>query len=151
MVAPAGVIEKVLDNVRNGKVKSLSEFFAQLKEVHEKYDLYARSWCMDLIEKEMDIDFNKITKEQFVQMISDWKESSVTFNELVMEDAYKEFSEKSRIGYGIDGDETIRDQDFEAVLGRYEENKFVNELKKESETIKEKADQIISEIEDLPA
>jgi hypothetical protein len=84
-------------------------------------------------------------------MISDWKESSVTFNELVLEDAYKEFSEKSRIGYGIDGDETIRDQDFEAVLGKYEENKFVNELKKESETIKEKADQIISEIEDLPA
>ena len=151
MVAPAGVIEKALDNVRNGKVKSLSEFFAQLKEVHEKYDLYARSWCIDLIEKEMDIDFNKITKKQIIQMISDWKESSVTFNELVLEDAYKEFSEKSRIGDGIDGDETIREQDFEAVLGRYEENKFVNELKKESETIKEKADQIISEIEDLPA
>lgn len=149
MLAPSNVIEGLIASIRNNQVKSLEDFENQLKVIHSDYDKYAWAWCIDLIEKRLEIAFKEITRENIVRIISDYEQSSVTFNELVLEDAYKEFSEKSRIGYGIDGDETIRDQDFEAVLGKYEENKFVNELKKESETIKEKADRLISEIKDL--
>lgn len=42
----------------------------------------------------------------------------------------------SKIGFGLDGEEEIRDLDFENVRGKYEENKFVIELKKETEEIR---------------
>jgi hypothetical protein len=54
-------------------------------------------------------------------------------------DAGKEFDERSRIGYGIDGAASERDRDFEAVRGRLEENAFVRRIRDESERIRRRS------------
>jgi hypothetical protein len=58
---------------------------------------------------------------------------------MILSDAGKEFDNTSKIGFGIDGNDEIVDQDFEAVRGKLEENKFTAGLKKEMEQIEEKA------------
>jgi hypothetical protein len=75
-------------------------------------------------------------------LLDEWQASVVRFNNLVLKDAEKEFAQCSRVGYGIDGDATIRDQDFEAVRGTFADNKFVVELKKESEEAVKKVERI---------
>jgi hypothetical protein len=149
MLAPGKVIEKLIDSINKEQLVSLDDLVKQLKIIHNDYNKYAWAWCLDIIEKRYKISFKEITRKQLEQIISDWKDSMLKYNELVLQDAHKEFSEKSRIGYGIDGDKDIRNKDFEAVLGKYEENKFVSELNKELENIKEKAVQIILKIKEL--
>jgi len=61
-----------------------------------------------------------------------------------LKDAEKEFDQISKIGFGIDGDEEICNKDFENVRGKYDENKFVLELKKESEEIASVAEKVFS-------
>ena len=51
---------------------------------------------------------------------------------MVMNDAQKEFEGNTKIGFGIDGN---KDDDFRAVRGTFEENKFVKKLKVEMEKI----------------
>jgi hypothetical protein len=54
---------------------------------------------------------------------------------MILKDAEKEFDQASKIGFGLDGDEEVRVNDFENVRGKYDENKFVKEIRKESEKI----------------
>ncbi|RKY04912.1 MAG: hypothetical protein DRP66_11140 [Planctomycetota bacterium] len=43
-------------------------------------------------------------------------------------DAQKEYAATSRISFGIDGDEQVRDADFEAIRGEPEDNDFIIEM-----------------------
>ena len=47
-----------------------------------------------------------------------------------MSDARKEFDATVKIGYGVDGESTVRDADFDAVRGTFEDNAFVKQLGK---------------------
>ncbi len=55
----------------------------------------------------------------------------------------------SKIGFGLDGDEQVRDQDFEAVRGVLDENKFIKGINKEIEQTELKAAELKKIIESL--
>ncbi|MCR4438442.1 MAG: DUF4954 family protein [bacterium] len=150
MLAPRQAVEKLIAAVTAGQVRSLEELRTRLKALHEDYDGLAWGWCVDLIEKRLGTAFPRLSKAQLVDMLRKWQESVARFNALVLEDARKEFSERSRIGYGLDGSVDERDRDFEAVIGKYEENKFVKEVEAETATVQQRAAQLISFVEALP-
>jgi len=151
MLAPKSAIEDLLNSIRSGKIETIDDLSDNLKKIHDNYIEFAWAWCADLINKEIGVDFKNIEPQHLIKILNEWQVSAVKLNKMILKDVEKEFNPNSRISFGIDGDENVKIKDFEAVLGKFEENKFVNELRKESETITEKADQIISEIEDLPA
>ena len=74
--------------------------------------------------------------EKVIKIINDWAKAYEKLTSLILDDASKEFSDEPRISFGIDGDEKIRDADFEAVRGTFEGNSFVRELKQQIETTK---------------
>lgn len=149
MLAPQNSIDELISEVYNDSVKTLDEFIERLNQINQSYDKYAWAWCIDFIQDRLGILFGDITREQIIQIIQDWKESSLKLNHLVLQDARKEFSEKSRIGYGIDGGLDEKNRDFDAVLGKYEENKFVKGLIEETKPIEEKAEKLILFIQNL--
>jgi len=59
--------------------------------------------------------------------VEKWKESVVTLDRMLYEDAKKEFALSSRIGFGVDGSEYDRNLDFEQVRGEFEKNAFAQE------------------------
>jgi hypothetical protein len=79
-----------------------------------------------------------------IQIITDWQDNVIRLNNLIIKDAEKEFDAGSRVGYGLDGDDEIRDADFTAVRGTLSSNKFIVELKQESERVAARAERIIS-------
>ncbi len=149
MLAPQNSVDELISEVYNDTIHEIDEFISKLHQINEAYDQYSWAWCIDLLQDRLGNLFGDITREQMIQIISDWKESSLEFNHLVLMDAKKEFSEKSKIGYGIDGGLDEKNRDFEAVLGKYEENKFVKELLEESKPIEEKAEELIGFIQNL--
>jgi len=149
MLAPQNSIDELISDVYNDSVTTIDEFTSRLCKINKAYEKYSWAWCIDLLQDRLGILFGDITREQIIQIIGEWKESKLQLNHMVLLDAKKEFSEKSRIGYGIDGGMDEKNRDFEAVLGQFEENKFVKGLIEESQPIEQKAEKLISFIQDM--
>jgi hypothetical protein len=99
---------------------------------------YAKALLSERLGKEI------LEAADVIQIISEWQDNYIRLNNLILKDAEKEFDNQSRVGYGLDGDEAVRDADFSAVRGTLADNKFIIELQKESEQIARQAEQIIA-------
>jgi hypothetical protein len=64
------------------------------------------------------------------------------FLNLVAADAQKEFSELSHIGFGQDGEADDVEADFLSVRGTYEENPFVQEIRRNIENLQRQTERI---------
>jgi hypothetical protein len=149
LFSPANKIEILIDSVKSGNIKSLSDLNRNLREIHENYDKYTWEWCSELISRQFGIDPGNITPVNLIQIITDWKINAVKFNNMILKDAEKEFDSSSSLGFGIDGDDNTREMDFLSVRGSYKENKFVSDLQKEIIFIEEKADRLTGLIEKI--
>ncbi|MCK4445573.1 MAG: DUF4954 family protein [Candidatus Marinimicrobia bacterium] len=149
MLTPISSLDKLMDSVRSGQISSVDDLSNGLRVIHEKYSEAAWEWCVDLIQKRLGVDLKDFTRQHIIKIIRRWEGSSAKFNSMVLEDAGKEFDKESRIGYGIDVDENVKIKDFEAVVGTFDSNRFVLELKKESETLKKRAKVLLSRLESL--
>ncbi len=133
MVTPMSVIEDLLTSIKTQKIGTLQDLADNLRKIHNDYNKYSWNWCKKLIRDYYDIEIQDITPEQLIMVIDKWKESLTKQTESILLDAKKEYDDKRRISYGIDGDEKVRDEDFDAVRGLFEENKFIIEVNNEFE------------------
>ncbi|HPC35425.1 MAG TPA: DUF4954 family protein [Candidatus Marinimicrobia bacterium] len=131
MFATRAEIDRISSDLQENRLNSIADLECALREIHQKYEEKAWQFGLNLLFKRFETD--ALTSEQVCLLLNEWQESVVHFNDLVLKDAEKEFAQCSRIGYGIDGDTTVRDLDFTAVRGTFVDNKFVIELKNESE------------------
>ncbi len=145
----AGKIEEITEAVKSGSIKSVGDLHSHLQDLFSNYEEYAWEWCAGLIGQQTGSTMDTIPVSSMISLIADWKTNAVKFNNMILKDAEKEFDTGARLGFGVDGDENIRDRDFEAVRGEYKDNKFVIGLQKEIQAIEEKADCLISLLEHL--
>lgn len=138
--------EIIQSEIKMDKICSIENLLDKFKEISENYSETIWSYCAKLIENRFNLNIAALTKEHLIQIISDWKENSIKLNNMILKDAEKEFDQNSKIGFGIDGDSEIQEKDFESVRGKFNENKFVANLKKDSELISKNAEEIISKL-----
>lgn len=143
LFSPASAIEELIDAVKSGLIKSITDLNEKLINIHQNYDKYAWVWCLELVSRQVGTELENITVEALLQIITDYKTNAVKFNNMILKDAEKEFDSGSKLGFGIDGDQNTRDMDFQSVRGAYPDNKFVIGLQKETKEIEEKADRLI--------
>lgn len=136
--------KNMIERICNRKINDVDGLSDEFKQIHVKYSESSWAWCAKLIEERLKCKIEEISKEQLIQLIADWRDNTVKLNNMILKDAEKEFDQASKMGYGIDGTETERDDDFNNVRGKFEENKFVLELRSESEQTKQLAEKFIS-------
>lgn len=149
MFASQQDINRLCEDVKAGKVNSVDDLTGELEEIYNNYPDSSWEWCTGLIGDRLGINFEDITKDQLVEILKDWKASREKMNNMILKDAQAEFSSNSKIGFGIDGDETTRDKDFASVRGAFEENSFVRGLESEIKEIGEQADGLIKKLESM--
>jgi Domain of unknown function (DUF4954)/Domain of unknown function (DUF6819) len=149
MVAPMSAIEVLLSDIKSEKIKTVNDLADYLEKVHNNYQKYCWTWCMKLISDFYRINISEIKQDQLIMIISAWKDSLSKQTESILQDAGKEYDDKRRIGYGIDGDEKIRDEDFDEVRGKFEHNKFIIDTKNEFEKTLMKCERLTSMINSL--
>ena len=149
LFSPAGKIEALIDSVKSGKIGSITELHETLRDIFSNYNKYAWEWCAELIGRQTGSEPDNISVSTMIRIITDWKINAVKFNNMILKDAEKEFDAGAKLGFGIDGDGTTREMDFEVVRGVYNENKFVSGLQKETAGIEEKADRLIALLEKI--
>lgn len=129
LIAPASCIEAVCDDIANHKINDISQLTSRFADIHKNYYSYEWTWAYAEIEKFWNLDLTKITRQEATEIVRQWKSAVVSLDKLIYDDASKEFELSSMTGFGVDGDKTRRNEDFNAVRGgNFEENPFVKEV-----------------------
>ncbi len=139
MIAPEHVILTLIGDIKAGTLQSLEEISTVLGRIHDDYDQYAWDWTIKILSARYDIDVGIIETEQLLDLLSKWASDSLKLDQMILNDAAKEYDESSRIGFGIDGDQSVVDKDFEIVRGIPEKNKFIIGIKRDMEQIEQRA------------
>ena len=130
LIAPKEAVTALLDDIQNGvltDVNAVNERFAQM---HKKYYFYEWKWAHKVIQEYYKVDLNTVTAEKLRELVNKWKYSVVGLDNLIYEDARKEFSLTAMTSFGADGDENQRKEDFMQVRGSFfEADPFVTSVK----------------------
>ena len=100
----------------------------RFRQMHANYYSYEWTWALDKLEQLWGCQVNEVTMQQLRQTVEAWKEAVVSLDKMVYEDAKKEFDLNSQTGFGVDGDASQRQADFESVRGSFDNNPFVKEV-----------------------
>jgi hypothetical protein len=149
MFMPKSAYDTLVTSVSNGDIDSLDRLTNTLGQIFTDYDRTAWAWCATLIERRVELPINQIQSSHLIRIVQEWHDSSLKLNNMIGNDAVKEFDAGSRIGFGVDGDESVRDLDFDAVRGTYDQHSFILRLKKQSETIRSRKEEVIRSLEAL--
>ncbi len=142
LFSPESQIVSLMESVKSGAVGTIDKLDDKLADIYNGYEKFNWVWCARLISRMNGDSPENLSKGSLIQIIDDWRINAVKLNNMVLKDAEKEFDPGSRIGFGIDGDNDLRDKDFEAVRGDFNKNKFVTTLQKESGEIENKANEL---------
>ena len=125
LIAPKSEIERLMEDVESGRLKSMEEIHARFVEMHKLYYTYEWTWAYGKMLEFYGLEPDKITAREIAAIVTQWQEAVVRLDRMVYEDAKKEFSLTSMTGFGADGDKAEQQQDFEQVRGAFESNPFV--------------------------
>lgn len=126
MIAPSAEIERLCNDVADGSVTTLSGIETRLRKIHSDYYDMEWTWVADHIEQWWGKPWQELTRDDIVEIVNRWKESVVKLDRMLYDDAKKEFSLVSRVGFGMDGrTKADIDDDFEKVRGAFKSDAFV--------------------------
>jgi len=125
LIAPRGEVTKMLDELEQNKL-SLEDVRKRFIEMHTNYYTYEWTWAADKIAHELGHPIEQITLDEALQLIDNWQKAVVDLDNMIYNDARKEFDLNSQTGFGVDGDASQQQADFESVRGSFDSNPFVN-------------------------
>ncbi len=135
LIAPRSAVESLMDRIQNGEISSVDEITSGFAGIHGKYYEYEWTWAYRIIREYYGIDLAVASAEDMLGLVGRWKDSVVTLDNMVYEDARKEFGLSAMTSFGADGGEQRRIQDFEQVRGSsFESNSFVASIREHIET-----------------
>lgn len=147
LIAPKKAVTDLLDAIESGSltdVQSMNKCFADL---HSEYYDYEWNWAYKAIEEYYEISMTEVKVEKLIELICRWRSSVVELDNLIYEDARKEFSLSMMASFGADGDEKQRYKDFEQVRGAlFDADPFVNSVREHIRVKTELADTVLSRL-----
>ena len=150
MIAPKDALLALLDDVCCGVLADVEAINARFAEIHANYYEYEWKWAYKVLESEYDVDLATVSAEKLMEIVSRWKNSVVGLDNLIYEDARKEFSLSVMTSFGADGDEEERMEDFMQVRGSFfEANPFVTSVKDHIRVKSELGDQVLEILRNL--
>lgn len=129
LIAPEEIVGKFLSDIENKKTTTLEQVDSYFKSIHDNYYTFEWTWVIDILQKRIDKTFDEITSYDIIDLVEKWKTSVVDLDNMLYEDAKKEFSLNTKTGFGMDGEETDKQLDFEQVRGKFESNSTVSATK----------------------
>jgi NDP-sugar pyrophosphorylase family protein len=108
MIAPEKAVEDVLAAIENGRitdVKMLGRLFADL---HSNYYNYEWKWACYMIQEYYGLSLESVTVEKLSELIIRWRSSVIALDNLIYEDARKEFTLAGLSGF--DAQKLIRQE-----------------------------------------
>ena len=128
LIAPKSEVLRLIDDIEQQRVTSVDAIHDRFAEMHGNYYQYEWTWAYDKILWYYNLDPDRITAADVIEIVNRWKKAVVGIDNLVYNDAKKEFSLSSMTGFGVDGDRTQQIEDFEQVRGVFERDPSVQSI-----------------------
>jgi len=128
LIAPKSTIDEIIDDIEQNKFESIEQLNERFAEVHKNYHTFEWTWAIQKIQERLNKTIEEITIDDLIDLVEKWKKSVVFLDEILYEDAKKEFTLKVRTSFGVDGTDEEKQKDFENVRGDFEKNPFVLEV-----------------------
>jgi len=125
LIAPKEAVDLLLDEIESGTVSSVEKFAESFRAMHKSYYSWEWTWSCERIEEEEGKKIEEFKAGDIIHIVERWKKSVTDLDQLLYEDARKEFTLSSMTGFGIDGGEEEKKLDFEQVRGEFESNTVV--------------------------
>jgi len=148
LIAPKDEVIELLKSIENEPI-TLDKIQAQFENMHREYYNYEWTWAKEKLEEHWKKKIDQIIYDDIVDMVELWKNSLVKLDQLIYEDAKKEFSLNAKTGFGVDGNEEQKHLDFESVRGSFENNPFVLEVISHIKIKTELANELIERLGNL--
>lgn len=130
MIAPKDAVLALMDDIQNGKITDIEQVNSRFAQMHSLYYQYEWKWAYKAIKEYYGVDLSTVEVEKLIELVGRWKTSVVGLDNLIYEDARKEFSLSAMTSFGADGDEEQRMEDFMQVRGSFfEADPFVTSVK----------------------
>jgi len=148
LIAPRSEVSRLADDIEAGKL-SLEAIQERLVAMHAHYYSYEWSWALEHLEQVWGCNVKDVTLEQIKRTIIEWQEAVVGLDRMVYNDARKEFDLNSQTGFGVDGDRSQAQADFEEVRGSFESNSFVKAVLEHIATKTALGDKVLEQLEQV--
>lgn len=130
MIVPKKAVTDIMDDVENDRINDLKSFDERFRILHAEYYEYEWRWAYDMIREHYGISLADAELDDLRNLVMRWKESVVALDNMLYEDARKEFSLTMMTSFGADGDDRQRKQDFVQVRGaKFDNDPFVLSVK----------------------
>ncbi|MGN0846301.1 MAG: DUF4954 family protein [Kiritimatiellia bacterium] len=125
LIAPHTSVSAILNDVESGAIASCEELDARFSKLHALYYDYEWAWAYQLMLRYFGLVEGSITRADLERIIRRWMDSVLRLDQMLYDDAKKEFSLSAKTGFGFDGLGATTDADFESVRGEFATNPFV--------------------------
>ena len=129
MICPSDAIDQLLDSIENKRVHSLEEVHAAIRSIHKNYYTYEWSWAVDVFQQFYKTPIVEFLPTDVIEVTRKWLKAVLEIDQLLYNDAKKEFSLIKQTGFGIDGDKLVRQLDFDEVRGEFETHAEVSSIR----------------------
>lgn len=130
LIAPKNAVLDLLDDIQNGVLTDVEAVNSRFADMHAKYYRYEWKWAYRVIREYYGTDLSTASAEDLQAIVRRWKESVTGLDNMIYDDARKEFSLSAMTSFGADGDEVQMREDFMQVRGSFfEADPFVASVK----------------------
>ena len=92
LIAPQKAVSDLLDAVERGTLNDVAELNHCFADLHSQYYDFEWNWAYRVIEEYYGVSLDSVEPEKLVELICRWRSSVVDLDNLIYEDARKEFS-----------------------------------------------------------
>lgn len=129
LFAPKSEIDRIAAEIADGTIATLAQLEDQWRQLHADYYDMEWTWVYSQLEQWTGKTPSLLTVADLRTIVRRWIESVRKLDCLLYEDARKEYSLKSRTGFGIDDPDRSADDDFCNVRGDFDDDPFVRMVK----------------------
>ncbi len=102
MIVPERAADALVDKVECGQVADIEGLGKQLCNLHSQYYDYEWTWAYHVIESYYGLSWEDISIDDLCGLVKRWKDSVVTLDNLIYEDARKDFNLSSKSDFESD-------------------------------------------------
>ena len=149
LLVPKEIVSQLIDRIENDDSISLSEINKLYHDWKNMYFVWAWNWIVPRLKSEVNIDIKTVTVNKLIEFVNEWKNTVISLDKLMYEDAQKEFTLKSQTGFGIDGEEDTRLSDFEHVRGEFTSHPAVMDIIEHIDKKTKLAEKVVCRLETI--
>lgn len=124
LIAPHQAIDDIICDICNGSIDSLELLNNHFHTLASEYYDMEWTWVADKFEQWWGKPIDCIDAHDIRQIADRWINAVTAIDNMLLDDARKEFSRVSATSFGVDR-KVVSEADFEAVRGSYETDPFV--------------------------